>query len=147
MFGVFRHTLREPYLQIFRGFVDEFYVPHSRHTEIRREDIRKVPELTLLSESEESGVYMAMSRGGREFYITGHSEYSPYTLSDEYIRDLNKGLPISVPHNYYRNNDPAQGPVVRLRGHANLLFTNWLNYYVYQATPFNIEDIKNLGSL
>ena len=147
MFGVFRHTLREPYLPIFRGFDDEFYVPHSRHTEIRREDIRKVPELTLLSESEESGVYMAMSRGGREFYITGHSEYSPYTLSDEYIRDLNKGLPISVPHNYYRNNDPAQGPVVRWRGHANLLFTNWLNYYVYQATPFNIEDIKNLGSL
>ena len=147
MFGVFRHTLREPYLPIFRGFDDEFYVPHSRHTEIRREDIRKVPELTLLSESEESGVYMAMSRGGREFYITGHSEYSPYTLSDEYIRDLNKGLPISVPHNYYRNNDPAQGPVVRWRGHANLLFTNWLNYYVYQATPFNIKDIKNLGSL
>ena len=99
MFGVFRHTLREPYLPIFRGFDDEFYVPHSRHTEIRREDIRKVPELTLLSESEESGVYMAMSRGGREFYITGHSEYSPYTLSDEYIRDLNKGLPISGPHN------------------------------------------------
>ena len=147
MFGVFRHTLREPYLPIFRGFDDEFYVPHSRHTEIRREDIRKVPELTLLSESEESGVYMAMSRGGREFYITGHSEYSPYTLSDEYIRDINKGLPISVPHNYYRNNDPAQGPVVRWRGHANLLFTNWLNYYVYQETPFNIEDIKNLGSL
>ena len=134
MFGVFRHTLREPYLPIFRGFDDEFYVPHSRHTEIRREDIRKV-------------FYMALSRGGREFYITGHSEYSPYTLSDEYIRDLNKGLPISVPHNYYRNNDPAQGPVVRWRGHANLLFTNWLNYYVYQATPFNIEDIKNLGSL
>ena len=147
MFGVFRHTLREPSLPIFRGFDDEFYVPHSRHTEIRREDIRKVPGLTLLSESEESGVYMAMSRGGREFYITGHSEYSPYTLSDEYIRDLNKGLPISVPHNYYRNNDPAQGPVVRWRGHANLLFTNWLNYYVYQETPFNIEDIKNLGSL
>lgn len=147
MFGVFRHTLREPSLPIFRGFDDEFYVPHSRHTEIRREDIRRVPELTLLSESEESGVYMAMSRGGREFYITGHSEYSPYTLSDEYIRDLNKGLPISVPHNYYRNNDPAQGPVVRWRGHANLLFTNWLNYYVYQETPFNIEDIKNLGSL
>jgi len=147
MFGVFRHTLRESYLPIFRGFDDEFYVPHSRHTEIRREDILKVSELTLLSESEESGVYMVMSRGGREFYITGHSEYSPYTLNDEYIRDLNKGLPIQVPANYYRNNDPALGPVVRWRGHANLLFTNWLNYYVYQQTPFNIEDIKNLGSL
>lgn len=107
----------------------------------------KVPELTLLSESEESGVYMAMARGGREFFITGHSEYSPYTLNDEYIRDLNKGLPISVPKNYYRNDDPAQGPVVRWRGHANLLFTNWLNYYVYQSTPFRCEDIRLLGEL
>ncbi|MDH6305795.1 homoserine O-succinyltransferase [Parabacteroides sp. PF5-5] len=146
-FGVFRHTLREPFLPIFRGFDEEFYVPHSRHTEIRREDILKVPELMLLSESEESGVYMAMSRGGREFYITGHSEYSPYTLNDEYIRDVDKGLPINVPTNYYRNNDPALGPVVRWRGHANLLFTNWLNYYVYQETPFRIEDIKNLNEL
>ena len=107
----------------------------------------KVPELTLLSESEESGVYMAMARGGREFFITGHSEYSPYTLNDEYRRDLGKGLPINKPRNYYRNNDPAQGPVVRWRGHANLLFTNWLNYYVYQETPFRREDIKKLGSL
>ena len=147
MFGVFRHSLREPFVPIFRGFDDEFFVPHSRHTEIRREDIMKVPELTLLSESEESGVYMAMARGGREFFITGHSEYSPYTLNDEYMRDLGKGLPINKPRNYYRNNDPAQGPVVRWRGHANLLFTNWLNYYVYQETPFRREDIKKLGSL
>ena len=92
-------------------------------------------------------VYMAMARGGREFFITGHSEYSPYTLNDEYMRDLGKGLPINKPRNYYRNNDPAQGPVVRWRGHANLLFTNWLNYYVYQETPFRREDIKKLGSL
>ena len=147
MFGVFRHTLREPFLPIFRGFDDEFYVPHSRHTEVRREDILKVPELKLLSESEESGVYMAMSRGGREFFITGHSEYSPYTLNDEYVRDKKKGLPISIPKNYYRNDDPAQGPVVRWRGHANLLFSNWLNYYVYQETPFNIDDITKLGDL
>lgn len=147
MFGVFRHTLREPFLPIFRGFDDEFYVPHSRHTEVRREDILKVPELKLLSESEESGVYMAMSRGGREFFITGHSEYSPYTLNDEYVRDKKKGLPISIPKNYYRNDDPAQGPVVRWRGHANLLFSNWLNYYVYQETPFNIDDITKLGNL
>ncbi|MDR0429305.1 MAG: homoserine O-succinyltransferase [Tannerellaceae bacterium] len=147
MFGVFRHTLREPFLPIFRGFDEEFYVPHSRHTEIRREDILKVPELMLLSESEESGVYMVMSRGGREFYITGHSEYSPYTLNDEYIRDADKGLPINVPVNYYRNNDPALGPVVRWRGHANLLFTNWLNYYVYQETPYRIEEIKNINEL
>jgi len=143
-FGVFRHTVREPFLPIFRGFDEEFYVPHSRHTEIRREDILKVPELTLLSESEKSGVYMVMSRGGREFYITGHSEYSPYTLNDEYIRDKSKGLPINIPNNYYRNNDPALGPVVRWRAHANLLFTNWLNYYVYQETPYNIEDIGQL---
>lgn len=147
MFGVFRHTLREPFLPIFRGFDDEFYVPHSRHTEVRREDILKVPGLKLLSESEESGVYMAMSRGGREFFITGHSEYSPYTLNDEYVRDKKKGLPISIPKNYYRNDDPAQGPVVRWRGHANLLFSNWLNYYVYQETPFNIDDITKLGDL
>lgn len=147
MFGVFRHTLNNPLVPIFRGFDDEFYVPHSRHTEIRREDILKVPGLTLLSESEESGVYMAMSRGGREFYITGHSEYSPNTLHDEYMRDVNKGLPIDIPVNYYRNDDPASDPVVRWRGHANLLFTNWLNYYVYQETPFRIEDIKNLNEL
>ena len=147
MFGVFRHTLREPYVPIFRGFDDEFYVPHSRHTEIRRSDISKCQELTILSESEESGVYMVMARGGREFFITGHSEYSPYTLNDEYVRDLKKGLPITVPYNYYRNNDPAQGPVVRWRGHANLLFTNWLNYYVYQETPYRREDIRFLTTL
>ena len=93
MFGVFRHSLREPFVPIFRGFDDEFFVPHSRHTEIRREDIMKVPELTLLSEGEESGVYMAMARGGREFFITGHSEYSPYTLNDEYMRDLGRDCP------------------------------------------------------
>ena len=144
MFGVFRHTLREPYVPIFRGFDDEFYVPHSRHTEIRREDVMKVPDLTLLSESEESGVYMAMARGGREFFITGHSEYSPYTLNDEYMRDVNKGLPIAVPRNYYRNNNPALGPVVRWRGHANLLFTNWLNYYVYQNTPYDLGEMQRV---
>ncbi|MDR1879380.1 MAG: homoserine O-succinyltransferase [Tannerellaceae bacterium] len=146
-FGVFRHFLREPLLPIFRGFDDEFFVPHSRHTEIRREDILAKPELTLLSESEESGVYMALSRGGREIYITGHSEYSPGTLNDEYLRDTAKGLPINIPAHYYRNDDPAQGPVVRWRGHANLLFTNWLNYYVYQETPYNIDDIKLLKNL
>lgn len=116
MFGVFRHSLREPFVPIFRGFDDEFFVPHSRHTEIRREDIMKVPELTLLSESEESGVYMAMARGGREFFITGHSEYSPYTLNDEYMRDLGNGLPINKPRNYYRNNDPGARPGGTLAG-------------------------------
>ena len=135
MFGVFKHTMNEPFLPIFRGFDDEFFVPHSRHTEIRREDILTVHELTLLSESKEAGVYMVMARAGREFYITGHSEYAPFTLHDEYRRDVNKGLPITVPINYYPDDDNSQTPVVRWRGHSNLLFTNWLNYYVYQGIP------------
>ncbi|WP_446785850.1 homoserine O-acetyltransferase MetA [Macellibacteroides fermentans] len=147
MFGVFKHTLNDASNPIFRGFDDEFFVPHSRHTEIRKEDILNVPELTLLSESSESGVYMVMARGGREFFITGHSEYSPNTLNEEYQRDVAKGMDIEIPRNYFRNDDPAQGPLVRWRGHANLLFTNWLNYFVYQETPYNIEDIKNLGNL
>ena len=147
MFGVFPHTMNDPYLPVFRGFDDIFFVPHSRHTEIKREDILQVPALKLLSESRESGVYMIMARGGREFFITGHSEYAPNTLHDEYFRDLQKGLPITVPKNYYPDDDPSKPPVVRWRGHANLLFTNWLNYYVYQETPFVIEDIKNLGEL
>lgn len=147
MFGIFPHHLLQPYLPIFRGFDDEFYVPHSRHTEVRREDIEKVPGLTLLSESDESGVYMAMARGGREFFITGHSEYSPNTLHDEYMRDLNKGLPIEMPKHYYRNDNLAEGPLVRWRAHANQLFTNWLNYYVYQSTPFDPKEIRQLGDL
>ena len=127
MFGVFEHTVSDPKNPIFRGFDSEFYVPHSRHTEIRAEDIRKIPELTILSESPESGVYMVMAGSGREFFITGHSEYSPDTLDTEYKRDLAKGLPIEMPKNYYRNNNPNNEPVVRWRSHANLLFINWLN--------------------
>ena len=142
MFGIFKHKVYDHQNPIFRGFDDEFYVPHSRHTEVRKSDIEKVPELTLLSESEESGVYMVMARGGREFFITGHSEYSPYTLDTEYRRDLDKGLPIEMPLNYYRNNDPKEGPLVRWRGHANLLFYNWQNYFVYQPTPYDIREIK-----
>lgn len=142
MFGIFRHTVTDSQNPIFRGFDDEFYVPHSRHTEIRREDILKVPELTLLSESEESGVYMVMARGGRDFFITGHSEYSPYTLDTEYKRDKDKGLKIEIPKNYYRDDNPSLSPVVRWRAHANLLFSNWLNYFVYQQTPYDIRDIK-----
>ena len=130
MFGVFEHTVSDPKNPIFRGFDSEFYVPHSRHTEIRAEDIRKIPELTILSESPESGVYMVMAGSGREFFITGHSEYSPDTLDTEYKRDLAKGLPIEMPKNYYRNNNPNNEPVVRWRSHANLLFINWLNYFV-----------------
>lgn len=142
IFGIFRHRTLDPLHPIFRGFDDLFYVPHSRHTEIRKEDVLKVPELTLLSESEESGVHLVAARGGREFFVTGHSEYSPLTLDKEYRRDVKKGLPIGVPRNYYRNDDPDQGVLVTWRGHANLLFSNWLNYFVYQETPYNIEDIK-----
>lgn len=141
MFGIFPQTPLQPSLPIFRGFDDIFQMPHSRHTEIRREDIEKVKDLTIIAESEESGVSIVMARGGREFFITGHAEYSPLTLDTEYRRDLGKGLPIDKPRHYYRNDDPDQGPLVSWRAHANLLFTNWLNYYVYQETPYDIEMI------
>jgi homoserine O-succinyltransferase len=142
IFGVFEHYNHNPQNPIFRGFDDIFYVPHSRHTEVRAEDILKIDALTLLSESPDSGVYMVMARNGREFYITGHSEYSPNTLDDEYKRDLAKDLPIDIPRNYYRNNDPSQEPLVRWRSHANLLFSNWLNYFVYQETPYDLNKIE-----
>lgn len=142
MFGVFEHHTHNPMNPIFRGFDDVFFVPHSRHTEVHAEDIRNVPELTILSESPESGVYMVMARNGREFFITGHSEYSPNTLHEEYMRDLSKGLDIKMPRNYYLNDDPDQGVVVRWRSHANLMITNWLNYFVYQETPYDLTQIQ-----
>lgn len=141
MFGVYTHGISDPQNSIFRGFDDNFEVPHSRHTEIRREDVLAVPDLTLLSESPEAGVYMVAARNGREFYITGHSEYSPCTLDAEYKRDIAKGMQIEVPRNYYKDNDPTKEPIVKWRAHANLLFTNWLNYFVYQETPFDITKI------
>lgn len=141
MFGIFKHAKSDSQSPIFRGFDDEFYVPHSRHSEVRREDILKHPELEILSESRESGVYMVMARDGREIFVTGHSEYAPDTLDKEYKRDLSKGLPIEMPVNYYRDGNPNNGPLMRWRSTANLLFSNWLNYYVYQATPFNIDEI------
>ena len=141
MFGIFPQYISDNTLPIFRGFDDVFYMPHSRHTEIRKEDILKVPELTLIAESPMSGVSIVMARDGREIFITGHSEYSPNTLDTEYKRDLGKGLPIQKPYNYYKNDDPAQGPLVTWRAHGNLMFQNWLNYYVYQETPYNIDDI------
>ena len=144
MFGVFKHYLSDKSVPLFRGFDDEFFVPHSRHTEIRKDDILKVPELKLLSESDEAGVYIVASRGGREFYVTGHSEYSPGTLDNEYKRDLSKNLPITIPKNYYKNDNPDAPVIDRWRAHANLLFSNWLNYFVYQETPFNSEDIELL---
>jgi len=142
MFGVFEHRTHNPQNPIFRGFDDAFYVPHSRHTEVRREDILKNSELTVLSESPESGVYMVMARNGRELFITGHSEYSPGTLDAEYKRDVAKGLDIQIPRNYYLDNNPENEPIVRWRSHANLLFTNWLNYFVYQETPYDLNNIK-----
>ncbi len=142
MFGVFEHKALQPKNQIFRGYDDVFFAPHSRHTEIRKEDILKVKELDLLSESPQAGVYMVMGRGGRELFVTGHSEYSPYTLDTEYKRDVEKGLPIAIPQNYYPGDDPTQPPIVRWRAHGNLLFTNWLNYFVYQLTPYDINEIS-----
>ena len=142
MFGIFKHRVNNPELPLFRGFDDEFSIPHSRHTEVRREDMERCPELDILAESDESGVSVVMARGGREIFLTGHSEYSPLTLDTEYKRDLGKGLPIEMPKHYYRNDDPSQPPVVTWRGHANLLFNNWLNYYVYQTTPYRVEDIQ-----
>jgi len=143
MFGVFPHTLNFRYERLLRGFDDVFFAPHSRHTEIRREDIEKVPDLDILSESPEAGIYIVADRNRRHFYITGHSEYDPLTLKAEYDRDRSKGLPIAVPRNYYPGDDPSQDPVVRWRGHANLLYANWLNYYVYQLTPYDLNQIPS----
>ncbi len=141
MFGVFRHYKLNDTLPIFRGFDDEFYVPHSRHTEVLEDDIKKVPELKIIAKSEESGVNMVMTEDGKQIFITGHSEYSRNTLDTEYKRDLKKKLPIELPINYYKDDNPENEPVMRWRGHANLLISNWLNYYVYQQTPFNLENL------
>lgn len=142
MFGVFPHTLNSAAKEkLFRGFDDLFYVPHSRHTEIRREDIAANPNLVILSESPVSGVYAVTESTRRQFYITGHSEYDPLTLKSEYDRDITQGLPIQVPQNYYPEDNPANVPVVRWRSAANLLFSNWLNYYVYQETPYDLTKL------
>ena len=141
LFGVFEHTKDYPLSILLRGFDDTFWVPHSRHTTILREDIEKVPGLKILSSSEEAGVYAVMNKKGRQIFVTGHSEYDPDTLEREYLRDKNQGLPISVPKNYYPNDDDTKAPIVRWRGHANLLFSNWLNYFVYQTTPYDIATI------
>lgn len=142
MFGVFKHKVSDNKIPIFRGFDDEYYVPHSRHTEVRAGDIEKVEGLEIISHSDVSGVNMVMARNGRQFFITGHAEYARMTLDTEYKRDLSKNLPIEIPANYYPNDDADKKPVLRWRSAANLLFTNWLNYYVYQETPYNLDDIK-----
>ena len=142
MFGIFSQKPLDPQLPIFRGFDDEFMMPHSRHTEIRREDILANPNLNLIAESDECGVSVVMAREGREFFITGHLEYAPNTLDNEYKRDKDIRKDVAPPLNYYRNNNPANPPLVTWRSHANLFYINWVNYYVYQETPYNIEDIK-----
>lgn len=142
VFGVFQHKVLDPLNPIFRGFDDIFYVPHSRHTEILPEDIAKVPELKVLASSKDAGIYMIMAQGGRELYLTGHAEYNAMTLDTEYKRDLSKGLHIDIPKNYYPYNDPDFEPLVRWRSTGNLIFNNWLNYFVYQETPYNIDDIR-----
>ena len=141
-FGIFRQTPLDKSLPIFRGFDDEFMMPHSRHTEIRRKDIDDHDMLTLIAESADSGVGIVMARNGREFFITGHMEYAPDTLDKEYKRDMGKRDDVEMPINYYEHDDPTLHPVVSWRAHANLFFSNWINYYVYQETPYNIEEIE-----
>ena len=143
LFGVFPHTADYKRSILLRGFDDTFYVPHSRHTTVRREDIEKEPGLKILASSKEAGVYAVMNKEGHQIFITGHAEYDPLTLETEYLRDKKLGKPIRVPENYYPNDDDTQEPIVRWRGHANLLFSNWLNYFVYQTTPYDIMNVGN----
>ncbi len=140
--GIFEHRILQNSCRLFRGFDDVFYSPHSRHTEIRREDVANVSGLDVLAASEEAGITVLSARQGNQVFVTGHLEYDPHTLDGEYRRDVNKGLNPAVPQNYYDNNNPQCAPVVRWRAHAHLLFSNWLNYYVYQETPYNIENIR-----
>ena len=141
LFGVYPHTADYKRAILLRGFDDTFYVPHSRHTTVRREDIEAVPGLKILASSEKAGVYAIMNKNGHHIFITGHSEYDQRTLETEYLRDKKLGKPISVPENYYPDDDDTKEPIVRWRGHANLLFSNWLNYFVYQTTPYDIETV------
>lgn len=142
LFGVYPHTVEYKNSILMRGFDDTFYVPHSRHTTVKREDIEAVEDLRILSTSPQAGVYAVSSKNGRQFFITGHSEYDPGTLRKEYLRDKSAGLPIDIPENYFPDDDDTKEPVSTWRAHANLLYTNWLNYFVYQTTPYDINDIK-----
>jgi homoserine O-succinyltransferase len=146
MFGVFEHKVLARNEKLLRGFDDTFLAPHSRHTGVKARDVRKVNDLKLLAISDEAGAYLAVSKNGRHVFVTGHSEYDPLTLKGEYDRDVKQGLPIQVPSNYYPDDDPSKPPLVRWRGHANLLFANWLNYYVYQVTPYNLNYIPQHGT-
>ena len=143
-FGVFPHTVEYKQSILFRGFDDVFMVPQSRHTTVLREDIEKIPELKILASAERTGVYAVSSKNGRQIFITGHSEYDADTLKNEYVRDLSQGKEIAPPENYYPNDDPSKPPIVTWRAHANLLFSNWLNYFVYQSTPYDVEKVSNV---
>ncbi len=142
MFGIFPHVVERKSSILFRGFDDVFFVPQSRHTTVRREDIEKVRALKILSSSERTGVYAVATENGRQIFLTGHSEYDADTLKNEYLRDLSQGKPIKIPENYFPDNDATKPPLVTWRGHAHLLFSNWLNYFVYQSTPYDIEQVK-----
>ena len=141
LFGVYPHTADYKRSILLRGFDDTFWAPHSRHTTVERADIEKIEGIKILASSEEAGIYAMMTKGGRQIFVTGHSEYDPETLQQEYLRDKALGLPISVPKNYFPGDDDTKEPIVRWRGHANLLFSNWLNYFVYQTTPYDIMSI------
>ena len=141
LFGVFPRHADYKRAILLRGFDDEFYAPHSRHTTIRREDVEDVWDLRIIASSDEAGVYAVQTKGGRQIFVTGHSEYDPETLKTEYLRDKNLGLPIAVPKNYFPDDDDTKDPIVKWRSHANLLFSNWLNYFVYQTTPYDIMTI------
>lgn len=143
IFGVFPHRITKRNVKLLRGFDETFLVPQSRHTEVRVEDLEKIEALDILSVSEEAGVYLAATKDGKHIFVTGHSEYDPATLKWEYDRDVNKGLEIDLPRNYYPNDDPTQEPPITWRAHANLLFSNWLNYYVYQVTPYDWKQAKS----
>ena len=146
MFGVFEHRVLARNEKLLRGFDDTFLAPHSRHTGVSAREVRKVNDLKLLAVSDDAGAYLAVSKNERHIFVTGHSEYDPLTLKGEYDRDVKLGLPIEVPRNYFPNDDPSRPPQVLWRGHANLLFANWLNYYVYQVTPYNIKHIPRHGT-
>jgi homoserine O-succinyltransferase len=142
MFGIFSHNIERVNSQLLKGFDEGFLAPHSRHTEVKREDILKNPNLEILASSDIAGVHIVANRNGRQYFVMGHSEYDRNTLADEYFRDVKKGLDIKVPYNYFPNDDPSKVPVFKWRCHANLMYSNWLNYCVYQRTPFNLDDLK-----
>lgn len=142
LFGVFPHKADHPRSMLLRGFDSRFYVPHSRYTAVKREDIEAVSELKILASSKEAGVHIVANKGGRQFFLMGHAEYDPFTLDAEYRRDQAAGLGTALPANYYEDDDPEKGPVVNWRAHGTLLFTNWLNYFVYQSTPYNLDELK-----